>query len=85
MIKGSTDNTSFYLYSEDPYWLASANNFYNHMIVQTYVTNTGKLNGSHINATNIGVRPAILIKPGFTITSGTETTETPYIISFNNT
>lgn len=78
--KGGTTNDDYYLYSEGNYWSSAANNFYNNMIVQVYVNSDGFLNGSHINSTNIGIRPAISLKHGYVINSGTGKADSPFIV-----
>ena len=80
---GGIENDDFYLYTEGNYWSSAPNNFYNNKIVQVYVRYDGLLNGSHIDATSIGIRPAISLKHGYSIKSGRGTKEEPFIIDAN--
>ena len=70
-----------YLYSEGNYWSSAPNNVYKRKIVQVYVKNDGLLNGSHIDSTSIGIRPAISLKRGYVIGSGRGTVDDPFIIN----
>jgi len=77
---GGVENDDYYLYNEGNYWSSAPNNFYNNKIVQVYVNSSGLLNGSHIDSTSIGIRPAISLQRGYVIGSGRGSTDDPFII-----
>ena len=77
---GGVENDDYYLYNEGNYWSSAANNFYSNKIVQIYVRYDGLLNGSHIDSTSIGIRPAISLKKGYIISSGSGKLDDPFII-----
>ena len=77
-----TSSSSFALYSGDHFWTMSPGG-YNVSLTNTasalVVLNTGQVGGAMIKS-NVGIRPAIVLKPGSVIQNGIGSFEDPYII-----
>ena len=79
--KGGTGNNSYYLYTNQNYWLGSPNYFFNVSAYGFRVYSAGSLGNSIVNSTN-GARPAVSLKPGATL-SGAGTSESPFTVSLS--
>ena len=76
-----SNNSSYYLYTNQYYWLGSPRSFDD---VNTYgfaVRSTGVLSSVYVHP-SYGARPAVSLKPGATW-SGEGTSSNPYTVSWN--
>ncbi len=71
--------TTYYLYTNDYYWSLSPGIFYVSYDVEFYVSSDGTLN-SNLVSNSSGLRPAVSLKPGTQVASGTGTVLDPYVI-----
>ena len=73
-----TSNSNYYLYTGANYWLLSPSSFNdNRAAYGGYVVNTGRLYNGYVN-NSYGVRPALSLAPGTTITGGDGSYTNPY-------
>ena len=77
--KGGTSNSTYYLYTNQNFWLGSPGNFGYAYYREFYVHNAGTL--VYDVSTSFGVRPVVSLKPGTIISSGDGTSNTPYIVN----
>lgn len=80
------NNTTFYLYSGDPFWTMSPENTIEmpRSYYYYYVSANGRLEGNYTNSGKYGIRPVVSLKKGtkvITLGSGEEGTVTnPYVV-----
>jgi len=75
---GMEENSTYYLYTGQDYWGGSP--VFVNYAVGSSVWADGYLGGSDVNG-EIGVRPSVSLKPGFTIAEGgTGTASNPYVV-----
>ena len=76
-------NTTYYLYngSGKYNWTISPTDFYNNFTTVAMITGSGRYSASSITAVGqIGVHPAIALKKGTILSSGTGTATDPYVV-----
>ena len=79
--KLGTDNSTYYLYTGEYYWLSAPYYFDDYSAYGFLVHSSGRLYGYNVNNSALGVRPSISLKPGFKLTgSGDGTVNNPYIV-----
>ena len=78
---GSANNTTFYLYTEEHYWMLSPSGFYiDHRLARVWFINgAGYIYDNFVSNSNF-VRPSIALPSTTTISKGTGTVSDPYII-----
>ena len=81
MLAGGTvsENSSYYLYTGESYWLGAPAFFRNASALEFDVGSSGDRNCAFVNLT-LGVRPSISLKPGVTISDGNGEASNPYIV-----
>ena len=77
--KGGASNNSYYLYTENAYWVGSPYDFIFETMNEFYVRSDGKLVGYDAK-TIYGVRPCISLASGTEISSGNGTVNSPYVV-----
>jgi hypothetical protein len=75
-----TSNSTFYLYTGQNWWSLSPLYFYGSSAYVCTVNSSGGLNFGASSDSN-GVRPAVSLKPGTTYSSGTGTSDDPYVVN----
>ena len=78
---GGQGNSTYYLYTNQNYWVLSPNYFNNYSALEFNVNSTGNLTDYYVNFTN-GARPAVSLKLGATW-SGSGTSTDPYTVSWS--
>ena len=73
----NTNNTGYYLYTEQDYWTMSPYQCYSGWAYVIFINFTGYINGDYVGWTIPGVRPVINLKADVTLT-GSGTTSDPY-------
>ena len=76
---GEDSNNSYYLYTENAYWVGSPYDFIFETMNEFYVRSDGKLVGYDAK-TIYGVRPCISLASGTEISSGNGTVNSPYVV-----
>ena len=79
--KGGTDNSTYYLYTNQNYWAVSPNYFYSYFASEFRVYSSGALRYVGVDGAN-GARPAVSLKLGATW-SGSGTSTDPYTVSWS--
>ena len=80
--KSSTNNSTYYLYTNQPYWALSPYNFNNIIACEIHVGSTGSINYNNVNTT-YGLRPVVSLdssNSSTAVASGDGTQTNPYII-----
>ncbi len=77
--KGSTSNSSYYLYTNKYYWAGSPSNFYYFDASEIHVYSPGNIYISNVSYTN-GLRPVVSLSRTSSVTSGDGTANNPYVI-----
>ena len=73
-------NTSFYLYTGKGFWLLSPNSYSSYDAWQDAVSGNGVITRGKVNS-NLGVRPAVSLKPETRILRGDGSKEHPFVIT----
>ena len=76
---GSSNNTSYYLYTGQTYWSLSPSRFDLNFAYDFFVNSGGTLYRGHVSDSN-GVRPAVSLVPGTRTVAGDGTVYDPYVI-----
>ena len=76
-----SSNSSYYLYTNQYYWLGSPDYFDDYSAVEFRVHSAGSLDFNYVSNT-FGARPAVSLKPGATL-SGAGTSENPFTVSLS--
>lgn len=74
-----SDNTNYYLYTNQDYWSMSPYGFYEDYGYTFYTTSSGKISDSTPDRTALGVRPVISISKDANL-SGDGTWNNPYVV-----
>ncbi len=74
-----SDNTNYYLYTNQDYWSMSPYGFYEDYGYTFYTTSSGKISDSTPDRTALGVRPVISISKDANL-SGNGTWNNPYVV-----
>ena len=78
---GTAGNSSFYLYTGQPYWTITPSNFEYSNAIEFYVNTNGSLSGTNVGSTR-GVRPVINLRADTLFQEGgTGTADNPYVVS----
>ncbi len=77
--KGNTDNSSYYLYTNQYWWTLSPSTFYNRNANGHIVLSSGYLSG-HVVYGSYGIRLALSLAPGTKITSGDGSMNSPFVV-----
>jgi hypothetical protein len=75
----SSDNSTYYLYTNKNYWTLEPNRYNDYYAGGFGVNYGGNLGQSYV-ISSYGVRPMISLKPGTRFTSGDGSANTPYVI-----
>ncbi|MBR7042316.1 MAG: hypothetical protein IKI04_02320 [Bacilli bacterium] len=75
-------NSSYYLYSEQIYWLMSPNSWLGYGASGFYVNAAGNITAD-VMSTQRGVRPVVSLKPGTQFSGGDGTSANPYVVSMS--
>ena len=78
--KGSTGNSTYYLYTNQSYWVNSPTIFGNNGGSTHIVSSSGSIVSADISVSS-GHRPVISLKPNTMVSSGDGTSTNPYVIS----
>ena len=76
--KTSTNNSTYYLYTNQPYW-SGAPSIFSFFAYDFSMSSTGSFYGYNVHDAN-GVRPAVSLKPGVRFARGDGTSDTPYVV-----
>ena len=77
---GSSNNSTYYLYTNQNWWSGSPVTFINNDANEFFFVNTGGLVYNKVSVAS-GVRPAVSLKPGTKFSSGGDGTSTnPYVV-----
>lgn len=76
----NTNNTSYYLYTEQGYWTLSPSYFFRDSAFVFIVYSYGSLDNSRVDIAHYGVRPVINLRGDLSVT-GTGTSTDPYEVS----
>ncbi|MBR7042196.1 MAG: hypothetical protein IKI04_01715, partial [Bacilli bacterium] len=77
--KGSSANSTYYLYTNQYYWAGSPGFFSSYYAYEFIVSSTGALSNYYVYNAN-GVRPSVSLKPGTVLTGGDGTSTSPYTV-----
>ena len=77
--KGSTTNSTYYLYTNQNYWAGSPDYFGIDDANEFRVSSAGVLNNINVLFA-YGVRPSVSLKPGTVLTGGDGTVSNPYVV-----
>ena len=83
MYAGGRDlrqNSTYYLYTNQKWWLGSPDSFYNFQPYAWFVDSSGSLSSIGALYNNYGVRPVVSLAPSIEISSGSGTSTDPYIV-----
>ena len=80
--KYNTSNNSYYLYTNQNYWLGSPNYFGSDFASESYVFSEGHLGTAFVDNSTFGARVAVSLKPEATL-SGAGTSESPFTVSLS--
>ena len=79
--KLGTYNSNYYLYTGELYWLGAPFFFNNDCAHEFHVYSSGDLHDYGVWVAELGVRPSISLKPGFSIIGNGDGSENnPYIV-----
>jgi len=83
--KFSTDNSTYYLKTNQSYWLLSPNYFKSTRAGEIVIYSDGSINNLGVNASNVGgvlpgLRPVVSLKSTDIVESGDGTSTNPYVI-----
>ena len=78
--KGTSSNLSYYLYTGETYWAGTPSESTVNNAYEFIVSSSGILDPSSSVGSTYGVRPSVSLKPGFSISGGKGTAESPYIV-----
>ena len=67
-------------YTNQYYWLGSPSSFHATSSDNIFVASYGNLSNTRVDGTNLGVRPAISLKPGTVYARGDGSMATPYVV-----
>jgi hypothetical protein len=74
-----TDNTSYYLYTGQSWWVGSPSYFHYYTAYGFFVYSVGYLTGNSVDVA-YGARPSVSLSPNTSISSGDGTSNNPYIV-----
>ena len=81
MLAGGTGSTgTFYLNSGSNYYWSLSPSSFNDYVASEFYMNNGSISGSGNVSYANGLRPAVSLKPGMPVVSGTGTVLNPYVI-----
>ena len=77
-----TTNSSYYLYTGQNYWTGSAAAFYKYNAYATFINTNGGIDFNFASS-EMGVRPSISLKSGFSMKNvGDGSATNPYVVNY---